>query len=320
MVSFYVYDITFLVLFTIGVVFFLRTRKKDLSKEGWMFMYRTKFGVKAMTWFDDKFHNLLGALRYVVVGLGYVLMITMVYLLAQTVWLYIKEPRIVEAIKAPPIAPLIPYFPELFGLKSIFPPFYFTYFLIALAIVAIVHEFAHGIFMRYSKTKIKSTGLVFLGPILGAFVEEDKKSFTSKNRFNQMAVLAAGVFANVLFAALFYLLYIGMFYLTFTASGFTFNSYALNTVNITDVTDTYELGNYTVLETGEGLYYMDEGLVSQLDPSYELGRDYYIVYEDSPAFNAQLKGVIVGIDEHHIREDADLTTVLSQYSLSLIHI
>ena len=62
MVSFYVYDITFLVLFTIGVVFFLRTRKKDLSKEGWMFMYRTKFGVKAMTWFDDKFHKEVSSL------------------------------------------------------------------------------------------------------------------------------------------------------------------------------------------------------------------------------------------------------------------
>jgi hypothetical protein len=35
-----------------------------------------------------------------------------------------------------------------------------------------------------------------------------------------MSVLGAGVFANVLFAIIFYLIYTGFFYLTFTSGGF----------------------------------------------------------------------------------------------------
>ena len=143
-------------------------------------LYKTKWGINSMKKFDEKYHKVLGYLRYVIVTVGYLLMAIMIYMLLQTVYIYMSQPNITDTIKAPPIAPLIPYFPELFGMESYFPPFYFTYFLVALAIVAIVHEFAHGIYMRYSKTKIKSTGLVFLGPILGAFVEEDKQNFHKK--------------------------------------------------------------------------------------------------------------------------------------------
>jgi len=310
MVSFYVYDVTFLILFSLGVFWFLRANKDKLGREGWMFMYRTQFGVKAMDWFDRKFHGLLGALRYFIVALGFVLMGGIIWLLGQSVWIYISRPEIVEIIKAPPIAPLIPYFPELFGLQSIFPPFYFIYFLLSLAIVAIVHEFSHGIFMRYSKTKIKSTGLVFLGPILGAFVEEDRSSFYSKNRFNQMSVLGAGVFANMLFALIFYLLYVGFFYSSFAAGGFVFNTYGIAPVNSSLIDGVYESGNYTVLIVGGDNYYLDEGLLVQLTE----GRDVILAYEDTPAFNSQLYGVIVGIDEFEIKDQGGLVRVLSGYS------
>ena len=71
-------------------------------------------------------------------------MIVMMWLIIWTTYIYIKTP-IARFIKAPPVFPLIPYFPKLFGLESIFPPLYFTYFIIALSIVAFVHEFSHGI-------------------------------------------------------------------------------------------------------------------------------------------------------------------------------
>jgi len=70
-------------------------------------------------------------------------------------------------------------------------------FIVALAIVAIAHEFSHGVFMKLFKVKIKSTGLVFLGPILGAFVEEGKSSFHKKGKLEQMTVLGAGVFKSL---------------------------------------------------------------------------------------------------------------------------
>ena len=306
----YVYDFTFLVVFSIGVFWFLRANKKNLGREGWIFMYRTQLGVRAMDWFDKRFHRVLGSLRYFIVALGFVLMAAMVWLLGQSVWVYISRPEIVEVVKAPPIAPLIPYFPELFGLQSVFPPFYFTYFLAALAIVAVVHEFSHGIFMRYSRTKIKSTGLVFLGPILGAFVEEDRSSFYSKNRLNQMSVLGAGVFANMLFAFIFYLLYIGFFYVAFTSGGFVFNSYGVGVVNSSSIDGVYEQDNYTVLIVEGENYFMDESLLFQLEEK----RDVVFAYQDAPAFNAKLFGVIVGVDEREVVDMDSFVDVMGGFS------
>ena len=73
-----------------------------------------------------------------------------------------------------------------------------------LAIVAIIHEFAHGIFMRKYKIHIKSTGFgffpFFLPVFLAAFVEQDEKSMNKASIFQQKAVLAAGTFAKACLA------------------------------------------------------------------------------------------------------------------------
>ena len=145
MVEFWMYDVAFLVVFVAWVLYFLKKHKRTLDKEGWMFMYRTKWGINLINKIGTKYRKFLNYLRYVIVIVGYFLMAGIVWLFGLTVWKYIREPWISEIIKAPPIAPLIPYFPQLFGMESFFPDFYFVYFLIAIAIVAFVHEFSHGI-------------------------------------------------------------------------------------------------------------------------------------------------------------------------------
>ncbi len=290
MVSFLVYDLGFLVLFSLGVFWFLRNRREELSREGIIFMWRTQFGVKAIGWFAKKFGFVMRKMKWLIVGVGAVLMGAMIWMLGQTVAIYLLHPEITKLIKAPPIAPLIPYFPKLFGMESFFPPFYFTYFIVALAIVAVCHEFAHGIFMRLFRIKIKSTGLVFLGPILGAFVEQGEKSFHSKKKLNQMTVLGAGVFANILVALLFYVLYVGFFFSSFAASGYIFNSYGVASVPLEDVDGFESFGDLTRVLTGEGNYYLDEGLALQLE--IENG-EYLIAYVEAPAVLAGMKGAIV---------------------------
>ena len=84
----------------------------------------------------------------------------MIYLFGKMVYLYIAYPNIVRAIKVPPIMPLVPYLPQAFKL-SFLPDFYFITWILVLAIIAISHEFAHGIFMRRYGIKIKSTGFGF---------------------------------------------------------------------------------------------------------------------------------------------------------------
>ncbi len=79
-----------------------------------------------------------------------------------TLFEYLFNPEIAQVIGgAPPVAPLIPYFPQLFGLSDFFPVFYAAYFVIAILIVMTVHEFSHGIFAKCYGIRIKSTGFVF---------------------------------------------------------------------------------------------------------------------------------------------------------------
>jgi len=294
MVSFWVYDVAFLILFSLGVFWFLRNRREELSREGIIFMWRTQFGVKAIDWFAEKFGFVMERMKWVIVGVGAVLMGAMIWMLGQTVSIYLLHPEITKLIKAPPIAPLIPYFPKLFGMESFFPPFYFTYFILALAIVAIAHEFSHGVFMRLFKVKIKSTGLVFLGPILGAFVEEQKSNFHKKGKLEQMTVLGAGVFANVLIALLFYGLYVLFFFSSFAASGYIFNSYGMAAVPLENITGFGEFGNLTKVMTNGGNYYLDDGLAVQLN---EGNGEYLIAYIEAPAVLAGMKGAIVQADD-----------------------
>ena len=295
MVSFWIYDVGFLVLFSLFVVWFLMSRKKSLSREGIIFMYRTKFGMKAINYIGDNFKKTLHSLKYVIIGVGFVLMSVMIWMLGKTVSIYVLHSKeVVEQIAAPPIAPLIPYFPKLFGMESIFPPFYFTYFIVALAIVAIVHEFSHGIFMKLFKVRIKSTGLVFLGPILGAFVEQDDKSFKKKTKLEQMSVLGAGVFANVIFALIFYGLYVGFFFSSFAASGYIFNTYAVSVVPLENVTGIEEVGNLTKVLATDGIYYLDDGLAVQLNQS---DGEYLIAYPEAPAVLAGMRGAIIQADD-----------------------
>ncbi|MFA4960814.1 MAG: site-2 protease family protein [Candidatus Pacearchaeota archaeon] len=307
MVNFYVFDIALLILFTLGVFIFLKTHKKNIKREGIIFMYRTKLGIKAINYVGNNFKKTLNALKYVIIVVGLFLMGIMIWMLAQALAIYIFVPEITKIVKAPPVAPLIPYFPEIFGMTNYFPSFYFTYFIIALAIVAIVHEFSHGIYMKLFGIKIKSTGFVFLGPILGAFVEEEKTQFEKKKKLHQMSVLGAGVFANVIMAIIFYLIYALFFSVSFAPSGYIFNNYAATTIPIENISSIQQEGNLYKITALNSSFYLDENLARQLNDTTLKN---YNAYFDSPAFKSQIKGAITQIDDVKIKTQNDLRKFL----------
>ncbi len=199
--NFQAYDLILLTIFVILVSFFLYKNKKNLKREGLLFIYRTKWGMKLIDSIGGKYKKTLKFLSYISITIGYLLMGFMLYLFGKIVYIYIALPSYVQAIKIPPITPIFPYMDKVI---PGFPPFYFIYFILILAIIAIFHEFAHGIFMRRYGIKIKSTGFgffpFFLPIFLAAFVEQDEGSMENKSPFKQMAVLAAGTFANLLTA------------------------------------------------------------------------------------------------------------------------
>ena len=205
--AFYIIDIALFLILTLSVLIAYYNKKQRFQREGILFIYRTQLGVKYMDKFSNKYSKILNPLQYLIVFVSYLLMIGIIITILVTVVFMLRLPSDSPISHVLPIAPVIPYFPELFGLNSFFPPFYFIYFIIAIAVIAISHEFAHGIFMRLNKIRIKSTGLAFLGPFIGAFVEQDDKQLNKAKVFPQLSILGAGVFTNTILAIIFGILY-----------------------------------------------------------------------------------------------------------------
>ncbi|GAI80863.1 unnamed protein product, partial [marine sediment metagenome] len=115
--NFIIYDISLLILFVIFISIFLYRKKKNLKKEGLLFLYKTSWGIKLINSVGNKYKRTLKTLSYVSIGLGYSLMAGMIYLFGKIVWIYIFNQDVVRAIKIPPIMPLIPYLPQVFKLS-----------------------------------------------------------------------------------------------------------------------------------------------------------------------------------------------------------
>ncbi len=76
------------------------------------------------------------------------------------------------------------------------------YFIVAIMIGALVHEFAHGIAARNEKISLKSTGLFVFLLFFGAFVEPDQENMKQSSNRSKMRIMAAGGLANMLIAIL----------------------------------------------------------------------------------------------------------------------
>lgn len=201
------------------IVFFLKREKFTVQSKVFI-MYRTKLGLKLMDKLAEKFPRILNFVGYVSIVLGFVGMVVIfVVLVWETIKLFITP----EA--APGLAPVIPGV-QIPGL----PALSFWHWIIAIFILAIVHEFAHGVFARLNKIPVKSSGFAFLGPIPAAFVEPDEKILPLKSRKAQLEVFSAGPFANFVTAGIILLL----MFLVFNPITSSFASVGLPIVSIVD--------------------------------------------------------------------------------------
>ncbi|MEK6914176.1 MAG: site-2 protease family protein [Nanoarchaeota archaeon] len=344
MSSVYIYDISFLIIFSLFVIWFLYKRRSNLKREGIMYLYRTKVGIKFIDYIGAKYKKFLSVYAFIGVIVGYFLMFSMVWFLYKLLSIYLFNPDIVRAIKIPPLMPLIPYLPEAFNI-SFLPPFYFTYWIISIAVIALFHEFAHGIIARRYNIKILTTGFGFLGPFLAAFVEPDEKDMENKSKYHQLAVLSAGVFTNLLLSILFFLLLSIFFLAAYAPAGAVFNSYTPGIVKISDISmiggkdisdnsvnsilnviesnglrDELILGSednqikLTEIKAGNKKYYITlDNFITQLKNKNNEGN--VILFEDLPALKAGLRGAIIKINSYEIREGVDLSLTLKNFKV-----
>lgn len=321
--AFTVYDLTFLVVFTLAVVIFLYTHKKNLQRQGLMYLYRTRVGINFIDKFAKKYEKILRPLQYVIVTSGYLLMAAMLWMLVKIAWIYLSSPTLARDFKVPVIIPLIPYLPSLFKLDFL-PAFNFTYWIIIIAIIAIPHEFAHGIFARLHKLKVHSTGFGFLGPFLAAFVEPDEKQLEKAKIFPQLSILAAGTFANVLSTIFFGIIFWLFFISSFTAAGVNFNAYATSAISLDSIDSVHGAPIASVSEintllnssltpiTSNGVTYY--AYPESLEYALSEGVDTIQVLDDSPAFNTRLQGAISEIDGAKITSYESLIASLESHN------
>ena len=88
MVSFLVYDLVFLALFTLASGIFLYRRRHNLKRQGLLYLYRTKLGIRFMDWTVARFGKFLKPFEYVVVASGYILMAGMIWIIVRLIRIY----------------------------------------------------------------------------------------------------------------------------------------------------------------------------------------------------------------------------------------
>jgi membrane-associated protease RseP (regulator of RpoE activity) len=194
-----------LILFALVMTFILYFKRKNLELQKILFpflyliMYKTKWGLKKMDSIAKRLEKHKNALSITSITLGFIGMIIMTVLFLFSVYKYF----FVE--QAAVVAPLLPG-ATIPGM----PPLSFVHWIIAIFVLATVHEFSHGVFARMHKIKVKSSGFAFFGIILpiipAAFVEPDEDQMHKKSKKAQLAVLSAGTFSNFIFAGIFFLI------------------------------------------------------------------------------------------------------------------
>jgi membrane-associated protease RseP (regulator of RpoE activity) len=319
--SFMIYDILLLVIFAILIAWFLYKKKHNLKKEGLLLLYKTSWGIKLIDRVGNKYQRTLKVLSYVSVFLGYILMVGVLYLTYTILKLYLFFPEVVTQIKVPPIMPLIPYIDKV---VPFLPPFYFTYWIVILAIIAISHEFAHGIFAAYNKVKIKKTGFgffpFFLPVFLAAFVELDEKAMVKKKNFGQRAILSAGTFANVITAIVFLLILVLFFTLAFSSSGVVFDDYSYTVVNVSSITavNGVYLNNATMEKLSELTQNSSRNEIKVGETNFVgvkgfSSNNLIALYDDTPAIENNLTGAILEINGVKVKSIEELGTELDKY-------
>ena len=156
-------------------------------------MLKTTWGLNLMDWLGKTFRRPFQwfGVASVIVGFGGMGLIA--YQLIKSTILLFTNPG-----AAPGIQPVLP-----FAAKGVFfVPF--AYWIISIFVIAVIHEFSHGVLARAYNITVKSSGFAFLGALVpvipAAFVEPDEEQMKKRSAWQQLSVFAAGPGANIFMA------------------------------------------------------------------------------------------------------------------------
>lgn len=200
-------DLISIILFVIiiSIILYKNRQKVFLQKIIYPFLYvilyKTKFGLRFMEKTAKKYGSLIKFFGYIATGLGFVGMVYISYSILSIIIKFLLSPKTVET-----------------GFTLVLPGtnipgigfLSFGHWLIAIFVLAVVHEFSHGIVSEAWKIKVKSSGFAFFAvliPIIpAAFVEPNEKVVRKQPDIVQYSIFAAGPISNIALALVFLLI------------------------------------------------------------------------------------------------------------------
>ncbi len=216
-------------IFVVLLGFFLWRKRRQVELQRALFpflyvvMYRSSFGLLSMDKLAKKFPRSLrffGDLSVIVGFLG------MVFICAQLIFNTVDV--FISPDGVPGIQPVLPI--EAKGV--FFVPF--LYWILSIFLLALVHEFSHGVLARVYGVRVKSSGFAFLCLLLpvipAAFVEPDEKIVQKRPYRQQWAVFAAGPVSNLVFA----LVILGIFVLISPVLSQAFDTKGIELVDVSE--------------------------------------------------------------------------------------
>jgi membrane-associated protease RseP (regulator of RpoE activity) len=246
------YDLIALVIFIFFLFVFLRRNKQNIVVQKIlgigeftifsMFMVKKSWGIALMKSWATKYSGVVRFFGLFSIIVGVIGLIANFFLLGMIIWSIFKEPA------AQQVGLVLP-FTTIPGLGYLS----FTHWIIAIAILATVHEFAHGVVAKLYHVPIKSSGVAVFNiwkiPFIpAAFVEPDEKIMPTKSAYVQNAILAAGPTSNILLAIPLFLL---LLWSTWFVSNHATIEEGFSFVNVTEGFPAYESG------IREGLVFVD---------------------------------------------------------------
>ena len=140
-----------------------------------------------------------------------------------------------SSVTSPPSEPIPAQDLLLIPGVTSFVPFWWP--VLALIVAIIIHEYSHGIQARAHGMKIRSFGLLLVGPLpMGAFAEPEQEEMYRAPRRDRMRLFAAGPSINLIAT------YIVIILLSSTANGFVATNPGVHAVQIIEDTGAEESG------------------------------------------------------------------------------
>ena len=185
------------------IVLYALSRIVHLEEHGldvkpFYFMYKSKALNRILDVWAKKRRKLWLVLSNISIAFGVGLMVFGIYFLVDNLLRFIYPIGV-----ASPIFPVVP----ILTIRLYWLP----YFFVAVVVIMLTHELAHGIIARLEEIPVLSTGVLAAVVFFGAFVEPDEKEFEKASVLSRLRMLAAGSSANFVTALLALLLLSGLF-------------------------------------------------------------------------------------------------------------